>query len=132
MRSNRGRISNPMDSLIARLEEVQQYNDIRMNYDNESGQFFYDLDDARVTEISELAGWLLFDDKGRIIMEDKSHLQRSGYRMIMVRSFRDELVSGWLIAGLEVPFRGVIAFENDFLFRHIDNKKIEKQIKGEM
>jgi hypothetical protein len=120
-----------MDALIAKLEEVQQYNNIKMNYDSESGKFFYDSDDDRVAEISELAGWLLFDDRGRIIMEEKQQLQRSGYRMIMVRSYRDSITSGWLIAGLEIEFRGVIAFENDFLFRHIENRKIEKQIKGE-
>lgn len=125
------RTFSPVANLITLLEEVKKKTSIQASYDGETNHYFLDMDDVQVAAVSELASYVLFDGMGRIQHEEKVELHRNGYRTIMVRTFRDNLVSGWLIAGIEIPFRGVIAFENDFLFEHIENKKLEQQMKGE-
>jgi hypothetical protein len=126
---SRNRVTDVFGRLVQSLEDVKKKKNLKSNYDKETGKFFLDLEDGDVAEISEMASYLLFDAKGRVDQEAKAELQRRGYRVIQVRAFKDELVSGWLIAGIEVEFRGVIAFDNSYIFNYIEDKELEKEMK---
>jgi hypothetical protein len=114
-------IMNPLEHLIYQLEEVRQSEvDYELNYDSETNRYFIDLEYKKINEISKLASWELFSERGRLQFAAKAALQRAGFTVIQVRASKE----GWLIAGIVIPTKGVIAFENDYL---MEQKEIQEK-----
>lgn len=118
-------ITNPlptMQDLILKLEEVkEQAYTIRYYIDEVSGMDILDLEHYAVDDANYIGSQLLFDSKGRLQFDVKETLHRDyGYRVLMVRSVKTDLYSGWTIAGIEVRGVGVVPCHNHALLQEIE------------
>jgi hypothetical protein len=114
---------NTLDRLISELKEVRDNDFIfDTNYDKETNRNYIELEYRKIGEISALASEVLFSDRGRLNFAEREAVQREGFTIIQVRisKSKKEYLKGWTIAGIVIPRKGVIAFENDYLLKQIE------------
>lgn len=116
-------IMNPLQHLILLLEEVKNSSNILIHQGKKQENIYLDPNHPAVYHASEYASTLLFSKRGRLEFEQKAELQRQGYYVIQLEGSSN----GWLIAGIQIPRKGVVVFYNHVLLDEMEkqNEKFE-------
>jgi hypothetical protein len=101
--------------LVKQLDTVERIHDLEI-YRGEKGQYnWIDIENRKVKQISELASWVIFTDRGYVNFENIRDIKAAGYPVFQVEV---DPHYGWVSAGIEIPDLGVIVVYND----NLDNR----------
>lgn len=101
--------------LIKLLDGVERLHDIDI-YRGEKGQHnWIDITHPKMKEISEIASWVIFTDRGHVDFQNVRDIKAQGYGVFQVEV---DGHFGWVSAGIEIPDLGVIVVYND----NLDNR----------